>query len=181
MTVEEVSINNRPKLLFCLNLNCLQTFTTYKKLISFKQNKSKDEGWSTFLQSTSEDQEESKSRTTIKLKYILGNILIQTLTFNVGFLYFISGMCIVMLRVNISRPTTRIWYMLLYLWHLVMTLGQDHVVSQVQQFITYIVVSRNSISSDIYKNYKVHKVPNSDEDLVSNKRETVGVSFSFHE
>ena len=62
-----------------------------------------------------------------------------------------------------------------------MTLGQDHVVSQVQQFITYIVVSRNSISSDIYKNYKVHKVPNSDEDLVSNKREKVGVSFSFHE
>ena len=61
-----------------------------------------------------------------------------------------------------------------------MTLGQDHVVSQVQQFITYIVVSRNSISSDIYKNYKVHKVPNSDEDLVSNKREKVGVSFSFH-
>ena len=62
-----------------------------------------------------------------------------------------------------------------------MTFGQDHVVSQVQQFITYIIVSRNSISSDIYKNYKVHKVPNSDEDLVSNKREKVGVSFSFHE
>ena len=62
-----------------------------------------------------------------------------------------------------------------------MTFGQDHVVSQVQQFITYIIVSRNSISSDIYKNYKVHKVPNSDEDLVSNKKEKVGVSFSFHE
>ena len=61
-----------------------------------------------------------------------------------------------------------------------MTFGQDHVVSQVQQFITYIIVSRNSISSDIYKNYKVHKVPNSDEDLVSNKKEKVGVSFSFH-
>ena len=55
-----------------------------------------------------------------------------------------------------------------------MTLGEG------QQLTTYIVVSKNSISSDIFKNYKVHKVPNSDEDLVLNKREKVGVSFSFH-
>ena len=45
-------------------------------------------------------------------------------------------------------------YIVQHFLHFVMTLGQDHVVSLVQQLTTCIVFSMNSISSDIYKNYK---------------------------
>ena len=60
-----------------------------------------------------------------------------------------------MVRINCQHFINqgRHHYIMTFL-HFVMTLGQDHVVSLVQQLTTCIAFSMNSISSDIYKNYK---------------------------
>ena len=82
-------------------------FTTDKKVIKAPNEEGVDEA----TLSTSEDKEQYKRKTTIKLKYILGNIFLQTLTFNIRFLFFISGVCNGAYQLSTfhqSRPTSRI-------------------------------------------------------------------------